>query len=363
MLPLPTHSRRRTRSVSTTANVKPGNVLLGSDGRIKLADFGIARLLSGRSITTTDLYAFTPEHVAPEVLRHDPDGPWSDLYGLASTLGTALLGAPPVRQGEGERVDAYLARKMMARAPRLPESVPRSLADPIERALDPAPERRPSVRDFAEAMAASAARLRHAGRDPRPVGASPAPTAATAVAALPGLAWVRRNARAGDDERSPLRRWLLVLGLCFAIWAVGVVTVVLLTTHNHRGAGSRTTDATTAPTQPSTVPASTAFAPAPPRHDSRHDARHDVRHDTRHDTGDSARIDAGHHTGADDRRNRTDLRGTGAARRHLASRRPDGHRPAADDRGACSGGRRGLSGVAGRGGTIHAYLLRRSQRR
>src|SRR4051812_7703378 len=177
-------------------DVKPGNVLLGSDGRIKLADFGIARLLSGRSITTTDLYAFTPEHVAPEVLRHDPDGPWSDLYGLASTLGTALLGAPPVRQGEGERVDAYLARKMMARAPRLPESVPRSLAEPIERALDPAPERRPSVPEFAQAMAASAARLRHAGRDPRPAGVPPAPTASRTLAALPGVAWLQRNVRA-----------------------------------------------------------------------------------------------------------------------------------------------------------------------
>ena len=49
-------------------DVKPGNVLLNHHGRVKLGDFGIAHLLGGQSVTHTDAVAFTPEHVAPEIL-------------------------------------------------------------------------------------------------------------------------------------------------------------------------------------------------------------------------------------------------------------------------------------------------------
>jgi len=98
-------------------DVKPGNVLLAHDGRIKLGDFVIARLLVGRSVATTDQIAFTPEHVAPEILRNESEGPWSDVYGLASTLATALVGSPPFQLRPDERIEAFLSRKVLAPSP------------------------------------------------------------------------------------------------------------------------------------------------------------------------------------------------------------------------------------------------------
>ena len=139
--------------------MKPGNVLLARDGRVKLGDFGIARLLVGQSTATTDQIAFTPEHVAPEVLRNEPDGPWSDVYGLASTLATALVGDPPLQQQPGERMEAFLSRKVMAPAPALPDEVPAALAGPINRALDPQPSRRPTVPELRRALASAARSL------------------------------------------------------------------------------------------------------------------------------------------------------------------------------------------------------------
>jgi cytoskeletal protein RodZ len=208
-------------------DVKPGNVLLSSDGRVKLADFGIARLLSGQSVTTTDVFAFTPEHVAPEMLRREPDGPWSDVYGLASTLATALLGAPPVRRMPEERVDAYLVRKLTAPAPPLP-GVPDDLARSITRALDPEPARRPTMSQFRDELAAVA---RRSGSAP------PRQSIATAASGTPGVAKsttpaaiAPRSLAVGradgtHGERGPSRRVALLTVLMLVALAVVIAAV------------------------------------------------------------------------------------------------------------------------------------------
>ena len=189
-------------------DVKPGNVLLSHDGRAKLADFGIARLLSGRSVTTTDVFAFTPEHVAPEMLRHEPDGPWSDVYGLASTLATALLGAPPVRRLPDERIDAFLTRKLMAPPPTL-AGVPPELADPITRALDTDPTQRPEMSQFRDQLAAAAQRLGTTVPPQMPVAGLPGVLVAS-PAAVPGgagcRAYQRASARCRDRSSTARQR-------------------------------------------------------------------------------------------------------------------------------------------------------------
>ncbi|SED60557.1 Serine/threonine protein kinase [Streptomyces sp. 2231.1] len=79
-------------------DVKPGNVLLGQDGRVLLTDFGIAQIEGDTTITRTGEVVGSVDYLAPERVRgHDP-GPSSDLWALGATLYTAVEGRSPFRR-------------------------------------------------------------------------------------------------------------------------------------------------------------------------------------------------------------------------------------------------------------------------
>jgi hypothetical protein len=153
----------------------------------------------------TDRIAFTPEHVAPEVLRNERDGPWTDVYGLASTLVTALTGTPPFAPRPGEPINAFLSRQVLAPPPTLPTWVPNAIAEPVTRALDPEPSSRPSVSSSDTSSQqprhhSAGRRRRRRRRRPRPWAPPPPPyprlsRAALAVRSAPTPA--RINAIAG----------------------------------------------------------------------------------------------------------------------------------------------------------------------
>lgn len=79
----------------THRDVKPGNVLVASDGRIKLTDFGIARNVSEATMTRTGIMLGSPAYIAPEVASGGAVTPSADLWGLGATLFAAVEGAPP----------------------------------------------------------------------------------------------------------------------------------------------------------------------------------------------------------------------------------------------------------------------------
>ncbi|MET7567864.1 serine/threonine-protein kinase [Streptomyces sp. NPDC005492] len=79
-------------------DVKPGNVLLGRDGRVLLTDFGIAQIEGDSTITRTGEVVGSVDYLAPERVRGADPGPSSDLWALGATLFTAVEGRSPFRR-------------------------------------------------------------------------------------------------------------------------------------------------------------------------------------------------------------------------------------------------------------------------
>ncbi|WP_199435466.1 serine/threonine-protein kinase [Qaidamihabitans albus] len=79
----------------THRDVKPGNVLVAADGRIKLTDFGIARNVSEATMTRTGMMLGSPAYIAPEVASGGAVTYTADLWGLGATLFAATAGRPP----------------------------------------------------------------------------------------------------------------------------------------------------------------------------------------------------------------------------------------------------------------------------
>jgi serine/threonine protein kinase len=80
-------------------DVKPGNVMLASDGTARLTDFGIARVQGDPKLTSTGLVVGSPAYMAPEQASGEAAGPSADLWGLGVTLYFAVEGRSPFERG------------------------------------------------------------------------------------------------------------------------------------------------------------------------------------------------------------------------------------------------------------------------
>jgi eukaryotic-like serine/threonine-protein kinase len=85
------------RSLVVHRDLKPSNILVDSEARVRLLDFGIARLLedSDNEATATALRALTPRYAAPEQFGSEPTTTLTDVFGLGAVLYALLAGRPP----------------------------------------------------------------------------------------------------------------------------------------------------------------------------------------------------------------------------------------------------------------------------
>jgi hypothetical protein len=126
----------------THRDVKPGNVLVAGDGRIKLTDFGIARNVSEATMTRTGMMLGSPAYIAPEVASGGPVGPAADLWGLGAALFAAVEGRPPY-DANGDPLETV--GKVVHGE--VPKPTPGPLAGVISALMDKEPTARLSLRE------------------------------------------------------------------------------------------------------------------------------------------------------------------------------------------------------------------------
>ncbi len=126
-------------------DVKPGNILLTDDGRVLVADFGIAKAAvhEGTELTDASVLLGTARYLAPEQVRSEPVDARADLYALGVVLYEMLCGVPPFEADTavataGMRLHTDPLRPRQHRA-----GIPRRLEQLVLSAMAPDPADRP----------------------------------------------------------------------------------------------------------------------------------------------------------------------------------------------------------------------------
>jgi len=140
-------------------DIKPSNLMIANDGRVKIMDFGIARVRGSARLTRTGTAVGTPLYMSPEQCRGGEGDERSDLYSLAVVLYEMLGGAPPFSGAtEYDLIQAQISAAPPPLVPRAVGVTP-ELEAAIMTALSKKPEQRfQSVRAFSDAIGATAIR-------------------------------------------------------------------------------------------------------------------------------------------------------------------------------------------------------------
>ncbi len=137
-------------------DIKPGNLLITPDGRVKITDFGIARIADQVPLTATGQVMGTVQYLSPEQASGHPASPSTDVYSLGIVAYEALAGRRPFT-GESQVAIA------MAQINEAPPELPVTVAEPVRNLVFAAIAKKPADRPASAQIFARAAQALRRG--------------------------------------------------------------------------------------------------------------------------------------------------------------------------------------------------------
>ena len=250
-------------------DIKPGNLLITPENRVKITDFGIARIADQVPLTATGQVMGTVQYLSPEQASGHPASPSTDIYSLGIVAYEALAGKRPFT-GESQVAIA------MAQINDAPPPLPETIAEPVRNLVMSSIAKKPSDRPDSAANLARAAQALRRG-DVQSAGAAvPAISAglpaadATMVlprAAEPGATTVLNIPSTTPSEERKSKRsawtWPLIALVAVLVLVLGSSIVALVSGGTGGGGSSSSMTSTSTRTSSTATPTRSSGTPTP----------------------------------------------------------------------------------------------------
>lgn len=248
-------------------DIKPGNMLITPEGRVKITDFGIARIADQVPLTATGQVMGTVQYLSPEQASGHPASPSTDIYSLGIVAYECLAGKRPFT-GESQVAIA------MAQINEEPPPLPDTIAEPVRNLVYSCIAKKPADRPASAANLARAAQALRRGdlqgaaaAVPGVLGTSTAPLDATTVmprTAATGATTVLTIPDAPEPvdqeekkKRSPWLWPLIALGGVLLLVLVGGIIALTSGGNSPEPTPTKTTQSATPTKTPTKTPTAT----------------------------------------------------------------------------------------------------------
>jgi hypothetical protein len=245
-------------------DIKPGNLLITPEGRVKITDFGIARIADQVPLTATGQVMGTVQYLSPEQASGHPASPSTDIYSLGIVAYEALAGRRPFT---GESQVAIAMAQINETPPDLPATVAEPVRNLVMSCISKRPEDRPGSaahlgraaqalrRGDVTGAAAAVPAIAGFGGFTAPIATGAGMTGATRILTAVGETTATGATDTEERKRSPWTWPLIALIALLAVLIIGGIIALLA----QPGANTPSSDDTS-----SRPPSNSASATSPP---------------------------------------------------------------------------------------------------